>query len=286
MAIITKDWESFRSRDPIKATCDNCRKLITRNKHRFQDSLLKTGGVMFCSRSCSIEYRTEYIEGVCETCTLPIKRCLRDWEKTNHHFCSSRCAALYSNKNSLFGKRGPKPTKPKKITKKINRNGDYIKIELACLECGAVFNGYKSRKYCSRECSGKNAYKPNSTRVHRSEYCGFQLDSGAELYFAKEMDLRNVRWLKNDGKKFTKFFEYADNNGKIRKYYPDFYLTEYNVWVEIKGRKYQSENDHLKLAAIDAKSYYLISNEFRETIPTFFLDLENYRHADGGRNGG
>jgi hypothetical protein len=231
---------------------------------------------MFCSRACGIEFHTEYKEGLCETCSTPIRRTLEDWVKSNHHFCSHRCAAFYSNKHSTFSRRGPIPTKPKKIPR-FKRNGNYLKVEVTCLECQVRFQGIKKRKYCSRNCSGKNAYKPNSTIVHRTEYCGFQLDSGAELYFAKEMDSRGIKWIKNDGKKFKKHFLYADRKGKIRKYHPDFYLQDHNVWVEIKGRKYQHENDQLKLAAIGSKSFYLVSNEFRDTIPKFFIDLEFYR---------
>lgn len=235
---------------------------------------------MFCSRACGIEYHTEYREGFCETCSVPIKRCLKDWVKTNHHFCTHRCAALYINQHSTWVKpRGPAPTKPKKITKKRGPNGKYVKIDITCLECKTVFKGHKERKYCSRICSGKNAHKPNSTIRHRSIYRGFQLDSGAELYFAQEMDSRNVKWVKNDGKVFKKNFLYTDKKGKVRKYHPDFFLPDHNAWVEIKGRKYQHENDQIKLAAIGSKAFYLVSNEFRDSIPKFFTDLENYRLA-------
>ena len=279
MGIVTQNWQSLRSRAPVEISCYNCNKTFTKNKHRVQDTLLQNSGIMFCSISCGIQYHTQYTEGFCDNCSLPIKRCLSDWVKTNHHFCSSRCAALYTNKNSTFTSRGPKPTKPKKIPKN-KLTGKYKRTEVKCCECGKTFYGHRERKYCSRKCSGKNSFYPNSTRVHRTEYSGFQLDSGAELYFAKELDARGIQWLKNGGSKLKKFFSYTDKNGKVRKYYPDFYLTSHNVWIEIKGRKYQSENDQIKMASIDTKSYYLISNDFKKNIENFFVDLENY--IDGG----
>ena len=73
------------------------------------------------------------------------------------------------------------------------------------------------------------------------------MDSGAELAFAQLLDKHNIRWIKNS----KIFFTFVDSTGKQRKYYPDFYLEEYDSWVEIKGKRYIREDDNLRLKAVD-----------------------------------
>lgn len=68
------------------------------------------------------------------------------------------------------------------------------------------------------------------------------MDSGAELLFATLCDTSNIRWVKNS----TKFFEYLPN----KKYYPDFYLPDFDVWVEIKGKRYYRKDDPLRWASV------------------------------------
>lgn len=72
------------------------------------------------------------------------------------------------------------------------------------------------------------------------------MHSGSELEFAKLLDEHNIRWVKNS----TTSFSFVDRSGKSRKYYPDFYLPDFDHWVEIKGRRYLREDDDLRLAAV------------------------------------
>ena len=72
------------------------------------------------------------------------------------------------------------------------------------------------------------------------------MDSGAELVFAQQCDLHQIRWHKNT----TQYFVFVNSAGKTSKYYPDFYLKDYNWWVEIKGKKYERADDELRLKAV------------------------------------
>ena len=111
-----------------------------------------------------------------------------------------------------------------------------------CLHCKEpiVHNVRELRKY-HKECWLKNSggFKENSTIKHMEIYKGYQMDSGSEKKFAYLLDTNNIRWSKNK----VKFYLYFDKDGKQRKYYPDFYLEDYDYWVEIKGRYYENEND-------------------------------------------
>lgn len=73
------------------------------------------------------------------------------------------------------------------------------------------------------------------------------MDSGSELKFAQLLDKYNIEWAKNCG---AVAFKYKDSLEKERKYYPDFYLPKYDMWVEIKGRYYDNELTAYKLKAV------------------------------------
>lgn len=174
------------------------------------------------------------------------------YAKRANIFCNSSCSASHNN---------PKRAKPKQHNpiKKENRNP---KIIISCKECGdniAVPSWEKSRKYCSVECSNKNKYHPNSIKKHTSIYKGYKMDSGAELAFAQLLDSHNITWIKNS----TKFFTFIDSKGVVRKYYPDFYLTEYDHWVEIKGKRYIREDDDLRLKSVGDNIELIMSHDIR-----------------------
>lgn len=135
----------------------------------------------------------------------------------------------------------------------------YCKCEICNLEFlwNSITRG--SKRHCTNaECFKKfkhnvrkgktGGYRPNSTRVHRSIYKGYQMDSGAELVFAQICDFNNIVWIKNK----DIFFEFTYPDGSTGKYYPDFFLPDINRWIEIKGPKYVREHDDLRLAAANA----------------------------------
>ena len=85
-----------------------------------------------------------------------------------------------------------------------------------------------------------NSYTANnvSGRTPIIEYNGFKLKGTWELETAKWLDRNNIKWTNIlDG------FEY-DWNGSKHLYYPDFYLTEIDYYVEVKG--YERERDIAK----------------------------------------
>ena len=77
----------------------------------------------------------------------------------------------------------------------------------------------------------------NKGRVKRIEYDGLSFQGKWELYF--------YQWCKRNDVKIEKcneWFEYEWNG--IRKYFPDFILLDYEVYVEVKG--YKTERDAAK----------------------------------------
>lgn len=64
----------------------------------------------------------------------------------------------------------------------------------------------------------------------RYDYNGISLASSYEVNVAKSLDENSIKWVKCVQK-----FEYTDHTGKIRNYIPDFYLPDYNVFLDPKN---------------------------------------------------
>lgn len=61
------------------------------------------------------------------------------------------------------------------------------------------------------------------------EYNGIKLDSSYELEVAKELDKHNIKWER------PSYFIWEDDNHLEHRYYPDFYLPEFNVYLDPKN---------------------------------------------------
>ena len=80
-------------------------------------------------------------------------------------------------------------------------------------------------------------------RVKHYQYNGYILDGTWEVEVAKYLDSKNIKW-----EKPSKGFEYEWNNSS-HIYFPDFYLPDYNYYIEVKG--YQRERDIHKWNVVD-----------------------------------
>lgn len=179
---------------------------------------------------------------VCKQCNSPLP-----YTKRINIFCNHRCAARYTNhirdKEKIYKTISEK-------NKLSNKKAPYTKIS-QCKICKKWSSGRKvtcNNHYCKHlNLKGRiGGFRKNSTKVLRSIYNDQQMDSGAELAFAKLLDLHNIKWLKNS----SQFFEFTYPDNKSGKYFPDFYLPDYNSWVEIKGKKYYREHDELRWASV------------------------------------
>ena len=65
------------------------------------------------------------------------------------------------------------------------------------------------------------------------------LDGTWELKVAKWLDKHGYRWTRN-----TVFFQYYNLEGKLATYTPDFYIHEFNSYLEVKG--YETDLDRCK----------------------------------------
>lgn len=198
----------------------------------------------YCSVSCSKDAHKRKVNK-CVAC---------DADTYNAKFCCSSCSASYTNIA-----KGPRTEDAKNnISTALKGVGSFTHIAYCkCEICNTEFLWNSITKGSKRHCGDATCFKqfkynalkgktggyhPNSTRVHRSVYKGYQMDSGAELAFAQLLDKHNIEWIKNS----STFFEYLPN----KKYYPDFYLPAVNAWIEVKGKKYVRQDDDLRWASV------------------------------------
>lgn len=66
-------------------------------------------------------------------------------------------------------------------------------------------------------------------KKHLIKYKNFQFDSSYEIEVVKSLEENNIKWEK------PKSFKYIDNNNKEHTYTPDFYLPEYDVYLDPKN---------------------------------------------------
>ena len=57
------------------------------------------------------------------------------------------------------------------------------------------------------------------------------MDSTWEVACAKRLDELGIKWMRNPSIKL----KYITRSRRIRNYIPDFYLPDYDVYIEVKG---------------------------------------------------
>lgn len=106
-----------------------------------------------------------------------------------------------------------------------------------------------------------DSYTKNNVcgRVKNIEYNGAVLKGQWELTVAKWLDSQLIRW-ENEPAGFPYTWKESTH-----LYYPDFFLPDYNVYIEVKG--YKTERDDAKwtqfpntLVVIDSKTIHSLTN--------------------------
>ena len=100
-----------------------------------------------------------------------------------------------------------------------------------------IENGKKIAKTINEKVRNGEWHTSLAKHLH-IEYNGVDLHGSWELKYVQYLDSRSIKWQRNKDI-FTYSFE-----GKIRKYTPDFYLSETDEYIEIKG--YKTEKDEAK----------------------------------------
>lgn len=97
------------------------------------------------------------------------------------------------------------------------------------------------------------------------EYNGIKLDSSYELTFAQDLDKNNIKWERPK----PLYWKLDDSE---HRYYPDFFLPEYGVYVDTKN-DFLINNVNPRFGITDSEKIKLV--EAQNNVKILILDKEN-----------
>ena len=218
--------------------------------------LTSTDQDQFCSRSCSATYNnTNRIlsEKISTCCNCGINITLK---------CSSKkyCDNCKHTVNVENNKLHIKNYKERNAGKPLNR----VSYEKSCVICNEKFLRFsKNIKTCSSKCksallSKLSTQNPNcggETNYKRFIYNDVIFDSSWEVEIAKFLDEHQIKWSRSR----KHLLHWTDSNGEQRRYYPDFFLKDLNVYVDPKN-PYKQKQDKEKLDFIKQSVILIVGN--------------------------
>lgn len=98
------------------------------------------------------------------------------------------------------------------------------------------------------------------------EFNGINLDSSYEFEVANQLNENKIKWER------PTYFIWEDDNGIKHRYYPDFYLPEYNVYLDPKN-DYLINNKSKKFGITDVEK--IMKVEQQNGIRIIILDKDN-----------
>lgn len=143
--------------------------------------------------------------------------------KSGKYLCSkatSSCSAIKEKIKSNQKNLKPNPIDPEKFQEKKRKISESIKLRYA--------SGWEPT--CGR-CKKYDYESPIAGKI--------KVDGTWELKVAKHLDELNVHWIRN-----KKRFDYIKPDGSKSTYQPDFYVKDWDIYLEIKG--YETELDRAK----------------------------------------
>jgi len=155
-------------------------------------------------------------------------------------YCSRNCATKINNQ-----KRGRWSEETKlKIAKSLKGTKSPFKgiikvprVEVKCYNpaCGKIFlsEKYRLRKFCSNKCAMKViGGKPTSPKAARGK-AGIRKDINKTIYFYSRWEANIARLFNYLRIKWT--FQPKTFDLGSQTYTPDFYLPDYNIYIEVKN---------------------------------------------------
>ena len=123
----------------------------------------------------------------------------------------------------------------------------------------------------SSQAQDERRWRENSGyhRIHGSRFKGVWMDSTWELYFAEQCELLGISWGRNNNLKLKYILD-----DKTRFYHPDFYLPEYNIFIEIKGRWTEESRLKMNLVEQNNKDKNIVYLESLKNIQYFLQKIK------------
>ena len=238
--------------------CNYCGIIFEKSLKRINESK-KLGAKFLCSKECNIASRKTGKDILCSNCGLSFYRSQKNILLNN--FCSSTCSATYHNnlrkENGYYESEKYAAYKQKlsDMMREKYTNGElklvhginggrkkHQDINFNCKICNAnllVPYQKRNRKTCgSKDCKVEASVGCRTYPNFRKKLCWFfnpyqnkkvLLESAWELDLAEFLTNNNIEWLR------PKFIKWIDLQGVTRRYFPDFYLPEFDLYLDPKN---------------------------------------------------
>lgn len=243
-----------------KVVCETCGREISKSNYK-KHNLVCTGVV-------DSRYHINH-EGL--NCIYCNKLCKSKKSLSQHEIRCKDNPQRIDVVNNNFNSKGRTPWN-KGLTKHTDERlrlfGENLSARYASGELIPVFKGKKhTEEYkqhlrqvaLSRELGGFNMRRGVL-------YNGVKLDSSFEVIVAKSLDRNNIKWERPPR------FEYYTEDGKLHNYTPDFYLPEFDVYLDPKN-DFLLHNVNPKLGYKDTDKIKLV--EKQNGIRVIILDKDN-----------
>jgi hypothetical protein len=190
-----------------------------------------------------------------------------DYNDRHKKYCNTSCSAKYNNVNRTCKKYELSEEGLKNIREANRKNkifsgyggrNSYCRIKIVkCAICEKLITQKKCavRKTCSNQCrtllifadrkyqNKKKIYQPYFNKWVNKDVL---LESSWEKITAEKLDELNIKWER------PKFIRWKDSSGKGRLYFPDFYLNDYNVYLDPKNPYCMKQDEEkMKIVAKD-----------------------------------
>jgi len=215
-----------------------------------------------------------------------------DYKDKNKKFCSKSCAAKYNNKLRVPRNKESREVTSKTLKEKYekgiliptkffgNKFGQKYDLSLServCEICSSKFivKCFDKRKTCSSECRTKLIFKSRKYQNGKRKNILYNnkiqgevlLESSWEFIIAEFLDNLNINWIRPEP------IRWFDDSNKKHLYYPDFFLVDYNIYLDPKN-PYCMQRDKNKLEQVskEIKLIYGDVNKLKDIIKTLVLN--------------
>ena len=260
-----KEFNTYRSLSNHKRThgtdqycCDECNKVfknkIALGNHKRSHNENNTISVQYktcedCNRTISISNfnnhkcdKKQYLFSISDDCKI-----------SDNEWKCSECDKIYKTKQALashyhYGHTEKGKTDREKLTalfetgvcawskgltKDDPRVNQYTETRKKNYQAGLVKNYFNDLKELSKEEQKeiKSTWKKRHKTIDYTLKSGevVQLESNYEIWVATSLEHNNIRWVR------PKSFTWFDDNGKAHQYTADFYLLDYDVYLDPKN---------------------------------------------------
>ena len=194
---------------------------------------------------------------LCKHCNSPI-----EYDKQRNLYCGQSCSATVSNLTRV-----PRSEESRKKTGLANKGKKFPNRKptklysdiflITCRICGKEqFVNYRKKEHktcgnpdCKIQASvGERPYQNGSRKpvkyFNNNENKEVLLESSWEVEVATKLDEYDIKWIR------PKFIKWEDSLGKTRRYFPDFYLPDYDMYLDPKN-PYCMNKDKEKMTIIE-----------------------------------